>query len=127
MNITEKDINAHIEHLPEATPETPTPQETPKEAPKEKEKEPRIYEALHNVAPGRMTDKEKNRYIKQIRMELKSIKEQYKNMSEIAESFQKQKTETEKAFEELRQLINKDMDKIRIFAETIVTTTKGDH
>ena len=90
MNITEKDINAHIEHLPEATPETPTPQETPKEAPKEKE--PRIYEDLHNVAPGRMTDKEKNRYIKQIRMELKSIKEQYKNMSEIAESFQKQKT-----------------------------------
>lgn len=127
MNITEKDINAHIEHLPEATPETPTPQETPQETPKEKEKEPRIYEDLHNVTPGKMTDKEKNRYIKQIRMELKSIKEQYKNMSEIAESFQKQKTETEKAFEELRQLINKDMDKIRIFAETIVTTTKGDH
>lgn len=127
MNITEKDINAHIEHLPEATPETPTHQEAPQEAPKEKEKEPRIYEDLHNVTPGRMTDKEKNCYIKQIRMELKSIKEQYKNMSEIAESFQKQKTETEKAFEELRQLINKDMDKIRIFAETIVTTTKGDH
>lgn len=127
MNITEKDITAHVETLPEATPETPTPQEAPQEAPKEKEKEPRIYEDLHNVTPGRMTDKEKNRYIKQIRMELKSIKEQYKNMSEIAESFQKQKTETEKAFEELRQLINKDMDKIRIFAETIVTTTKGDH